>query len=317
MGATNKLLLIVSAILVFFYSLYFSSLSVGGDQKSYSEVYYKLSDLTVASGYLLYASVLSKVELIYFGIIYLGAKLGFDKTIYMSFFNSILFIFASRALNKIGMPLVFSILIVWTNYYTQMLFFTGERLKFGMILFFAAFIFTSSYKNPAPYLIFLSILGHLQILILWLSLSSSLVFSKLVRVFKKLKVSRLIIFVFIFTLLVAPIILPQIISKVIFYMSYYGNSITMGFFKWLVFFILTIISSNSKFRVATFYFTLLFPFLIVGSERLVIFCNVFFYMQYSNKSRYFNIVSVIVFLYFSIKSIPFLVNIYFYGDGFY
>lgn len=317
MGTINKLLLVISAIFVFFYSLYFSNLSVGGDQEAYSEVYYKLSDLTLASGYLLYASVLSKVELIYFGVIYLGAKLGFDKVIYMSFFNSILFIFASKALNKIGMPILYSILIVWTNYYTQMLFFTGERLKFGMLLFFAAFIFTNSPKKPAPYFMFLSILGHLQILILWLSLSTNVVFSKLTRAVKTLKVSRLLIFVFTFTLLVSPIFLPQIVSKIVFYMSYYGNSIAIGVFKWLVFFILTVISSNSKFKVAVFYFTLLFPFLIVGSERLVIFCNVFFYMQYSNKSRYFNVVSIIVFLYFAIKSIPFLVNIYVHGDGFY
>jgi hypothetical protein len=213
------------------------------------------------------------------------------------------------------MPMLFCILIVGTNYYTQFLFFTGERLKFGMLLFFSAFIFCHGDK-PRTIFILLSVLAHMQMLILWIVLSAQLFSVKLFSIFRTLKVksSHLVSMIFLFVLTV--IIAPQVIMKVSFYMNYYADNILAGIFKWAIFYFLTLISSKNKINVSIIYFTLLIPFLFVGGERLVMFCNILFYMQYKYKSKYFNFVSTTLVIYFFIKSIPHVSNIYLFGDGF-
>jgi hypothetical protein len=311
----DGIILFVSTLLIFFYSVYVSGLSISGDQLKYNNVYSSLKEKTILGGYLLYATQLSKTEITHFLIIYLGSFLNLDKVIYMSFFNSLLFAFASKCLNKIGLPLLFCVFIVGTNYYTQMLFFTAERLKFGFLFFFVALVFYEN-KKSSKFFIFLSILSHLQMLILWGALSGQLFFEKTFNILKKLKVKKAHLLLILFIAIIAPFLAPQIISKLSFYIVYYADSISMGILKWAIFYSLTMISSRNKINITIIYFILLIPFLIVGGERLVIFCYILFYMQYKCKSRYFKFVAFPLFLYFFIKSIPFISNIYLFGDGF-
>lgn len=316
MKVQNRLFLLISSVFVFFYSMYFSALASGGDQVIYSNFYEKLGRGSLAEGYLVYAATLSKTELLYFFVAYLGSYFEFNKVIYMSFFNCLLFLAASVSLNRIGIPLIYCTLIVWSNYYTQMLFFSGERLKFGMLLFFLCFVFQRENNKVRPSLVLLSIFGHLQMIILWFSISVEIILQKLARIYSNLKISKVLLIVICFSLIISTVLIPSILKKIYFYADYY-NGLGYGFLKWFIFYFITLLSSKKRLSVSSFYLALLIPFLIVGSERLVIFCNVFFFMQYGNRSRYFILTSLFLCFYFFVKSIGFILNIYMYGDGFY
>lgn len=309
----TKLLLLV---FIFSISMFFSTLYVNGDQYWYHNVYEYMQGKSLFESYLYYSNILSKIEFVHFILFYVGSNLGVDKSIYMSFFNVCLFFTGLSFLRKCGFSFVLAIVILLTNFYIFTLMFSSERLKFGMIFLFIFLSYESVQRKSILTFAILSMLAHAQLIIFYAVVLFENVVTEAKKVFVSFKISKLYFFMAPFVIVAGLILFIPISQKVLFYIVYYGDNMLLSFVKWFAFYTVVFLSSKNKTKVSVRFAVLLIPILTLGAERLLFFCLILFFMEYRYRTKLYLLFLYPIIIYFMVKSIFFLNNIYAYGDGY-
>jgi len=159
----NTIYTIFTVICSFILTIVISPWHYGGDQIVYQKVYSNVNGLDLREALAYYSGQIASVEITHFVYIFIFSNLNIDKIYAMAFANSILgFLVVKLWIRhfKGSLPGLFFII---TNYYILALFFTLERLKFGIIFILLAAL---TYNNIKKFLlVILSIISHLSLVV--------------------------------------------------------------------------------------------------------------------------------------------------------
>ena len=306
----NKFIRIILSVLIFFITYSIIGFYQFGDQLHYRLLYINLNELSLGDAFVLAKSSISSIEPVYIIISWISSNLNIEKDLVMSLANAILVYYAIAVmqLKKFNVSLLIIILII-LNFYFIILFFAAERLRFA-ILFMFMFMTTINTKKSAMYIL-LSIISHVQMLILYLFV----VFKNIVFKIKTLyKFSFKTLFIMLSLTIFLFLFKDYIIDKVSYYMK---NPNLADLIKPLLFFMLSMFYSKNHKETILIFIPLFIGILLLGGDRLNMFGYLIFLYYGLQVNRGLNFGIVIVSIYFFIKSIFFIDNILTYGNGFY
>lgn len=294
-----------------FVSLYFGALYIDGDQYFYNLWFDNIVRLDFIEAYFYYASQVNSFEVVHFLMTWIGGKF-FDKLILYTIVNVIFVYLLVEVFRKLNFHPLLAILIIITNFYIPVLLLAAERLKFGF-LFLLLFMLVGSSKKKQIF-VALTLVGHLQFLILWASSMVGVFFNKVFACNYFYMVSK--------KYLLAPLIGIVVLfffGDYLFYKlsSYLDNGGVSNLLKPFVFMFLSIYCCKSKvFFIVGLFLGLSVSSYILGADRITIFaCFVFFYFS-SFRNKGVNLPTIFLVPYFGFKSIEFYVNIFYNGTGF-
>lgn len=186
-NATQSVLL---GVFVIFASYAFGdAFSTYKDQGAYRAAYAAQYGLSLSEGYIAYQEAIGAKELVHFVIVWISSNLGLEKLKVISTFNGILAGFSFYIFRLWGAGLFAASAVILTNYYSFVLYFHTERLKFSVLLILLFFVFSGRANNL---FIFLSISAHLQSLIFWGSVLFSRISGVIKRSVLKFKIRRIL-----------------------------------------------------------------------------------------------------------------------------
>lgn len=309
----------LSNVFVFWFFFLFSYLLVqsytGGDQEHYRKLYETFSKT-------LFSDIL-RIGLVHIGsaepltmlILWAGAKLHIDKDIYISFWNAILSLGLFILSRKHRMNLLFTFLLL-TNFYVIVLMTGAERLKFAMIFLIYSFIYFNSRKLHYGFML-ISPLAHFQSLIFISGYISHVFSNQILRFFFSLKIKKSALFfsvvVLIFLALFLVVFSDILLSK---FDAYFSSSSISSLFNILLLSVLVLFIARNKFAFFLMLFVLAVFVLLFGGERvnmIAFFLSLFFLIL---EKRADHPLFLLLMVYFSVKSIPFVYNIMVHGNGF-
>ncbi len=306
--------LYLTVVLVFSLSLLFIPYYVYGDQVHYQRIYDGISYLNLSDAYIFYKTNIDSKEPVYFLLSWVSSTLGIDKVYFIAFFNVLLSFFAYKYFTKIGGHPFVVFLIVTFGYYSYVLFFAAERLKFGFLFLLIGLLYSK--RRYIFYVV--SVLSHVQMIAL---LSSFVVFrfkDDVLNILRNNRVSKSTLFLLmsgsIISVLVFFIMREHLLSKI---NSYFE---IRGFFELVKlgsFFVLSYFYAKDKSNAVAFFLPLFFLVFIFGGERinfLGYFVFLYFALQYK---KGFNLGNLFVNSYFFYTGAIFLWKIFKYGNGFY
>lgn len=303
------------SVIIAFVSYFIFQYNTEGDQFHYREFYEfsKTSDFiqTLSSSY----SYIGSLELVYPSLIWMISSI-LSKEIFVATLN---FSFAFLSLNlarSLNYPRYLIIFFLTTNYYAILLYTSAERLKLSLIFTIISILFYIRTKRLFYVLIFgaISILTHIQTAIIFVAFSVVYFINKSNNTSKAEK----LFYFFILNLVSLTLIM---LLKDHFWMKIEGYSNAArdfeGLFKIFTFFCISYITSIRRDLVCTFFLLLIFSALIVGADRLVIFAYFFAMLSFPKKrTTPIKLIHFMLLLYFSYKSIGYLIDLIEYGDGF-
>lgn len=300
--------------ITFLLSYYIEPYYVNGDQTVYNFLYYGIQGLGILDGFSFYKANIDSREYMHFLIIWVASNLNIDKTYLVSVVNSLLSFLAYRFLVKRGGNPLIVFLIVVFGFYSQVLFFAAERLKFGFL-----FLLVGLNYSKYSYIWFItSVATHIQLIMVYTSAAlvmikddiKKLIFEQKVR---KSFIKHLIAMV-IATIVITVILIEQILSK---FHSYFDLNGIFELSKLTVFFVLSLIYCKRRTEVAGFFIPLfLFVFIFGGSRVNLLGYFAFLYFSVGFRSG-FNAGILLTTTYFLYTSYLFISKVILYGDGFY
>lgn len=308
--------LVLYFVLFFIYSYFLSFNYTMGDQEHYRLLYERLGDSKLDEILSISFSTVGSFEPITVFLIWVGAQLEINKDVYMSFWNAVLLLGLVVLARKYRMNLVFIILLS-TNFYLIVLMTGAERLKFAMILLTYSFIYFDSSKARYGF-IFLSPLAHFQSLIFISGYVSHVISNQILLFFVLLKIKKIALIFLVFFLVFASIFFAffggLLFSK---FYAYFDSRSLYSFLNILLLCVVVLFVGKNKFSFFLMFSVVAVFVLLVGEERvnmIAFFLSLFFLML---EGRADHPLFLLIMLYFSIKSIPFVNNIILYGNGFY
>lgn len=305
---------LVYASLVFLFSVYLSPLFVNGDQEFYRYFYndcFKYEGLDAQ--YFCYNSSLSTQEPIYFYIAKISQYF-FNKDLFVSVANFILVFFLIKIIFKYfkdKKTVNIFIVLVLVNYYTFVLFFSAERLKFSLIFILFSFFFVG-YKSY--FFKILMLFTHIQTIFLFAAtLIYSFFYTNNKIWVKVLGVALSSVFISIFYF-----IMQEHIGNKLY--SYSERSIDedSGFTSLIksLFFLIISYFSTRQVVVVLMHLPLIFASYFLGSSRILILS----FFVYISMLVYFkgglDLLGFLLLFYFALKSLGFWSNVIAYGSGF-
>lgn len=313
-SATDLLFSFGVGIIVFFITFFLSDYYLYGDQFYYRNFYSLAENLDFSEVVILANSKLGSVEPFYPFLVWVFSGL-VPKIIFVSFSNAILAVFTLR-LGKLvgGSPIVVS-LVLLSNFYFYVLFFSAERLKYGFILFFLGLIFWTSGKlNKSFASIFFSVLAHTQMLIMLLGNVLNVVIDNRRKIFN---IRFIPVFVVLGVLVVGMFVylLPHLLGK---FSAYSNRAFDLsGLVKIFLFSSMTLWYAKFSRHAFLQLLPLVLASAVLGSERIVMLVY-FLFMYYSiGVRRGFNFGVLLVNFYFFIKTIYFVQNVIVHNNAFY
>ncbi|MBT8527052.1 hypothetical protein G6666_04970 [Polynucleobacter paneuropaeus] len=284
----------------------------GGDQESYRSLYYSLFYLKdLDAGYELYYGILRAKEPLYFGLIWISSGWLTHGTL-TALLNALFAGLVSLWVLKKNISPLVSFLVFFSNYYSFVLFFSAEKLKFGFILFLVCSLFFN--LNFLGSLV-ISIFGHFQMGIL-------LVSEFLLKLFKSKGFKKIFFTIIIIILTISFVykfFLEILSSKLIYYLNDENKDFLNDLIKSSVYFVITyyIAPKTDKVRALIFGFILIICCLLLGSGRVLIFSYLLFLYYALQINRGYNLFVLASTLYFLVKGYNFLLNGVNNGSGFY
>ena len=139
----SKLSILITPLFIFIISLYLAPYYISGDQVFYIDTYNAIRNLGFLDGYVYYYKTLSTLEPVYYILIYINSPF-FEKYLFVSISNAILAYYSVRFFTKLGSRTYIASIIVLTNFYFYVLFFSAERLKFSFIFLTLSLIYVNS-----------------------------------------------------------------------------------------------------------------------------------------------------------------------------
>jgi len=305
----------ITAILVYILTIYILPYYVNGDQEHYREFYKYCfyGNYTITQQMFCYNNTLGSNEPGYF-ILSKIANLFLDKDIFIAIANSILaFLLVLLVFRycKMSWERYTLLALIFTNYYVVVLFFSAERLKFAFIFLIAALLTTQAKK-----IVFfgLAMLTHVQSALLIAPYFISKILHKNTK--PVVKWATLIASLSMFT--VAFVLLRgHIESKFTIYATVVEESGVglIGMIKTSVFIVLAYVSTRKLLPVIAGIPLVAISYFL-GSDRIGMLAFILYLgatLYYKNK---IDLILLVVMLYFSYKSIGFILNILRYGNGY-
>ena len=130
---TYSIAAIFVGALVFFLTLLVAPYYTSGDQEHYIKAYDGVAGLSLVEGFSFYTDTLSSTEIVHYSLISLGNWFGAEKNFLMAISNAILAYLSMRCFEKLKASVLVAVAIVVLNFYSIVLYFSAERLKFGYI----------------------------------------------------------------------------------------------------------------------------------------------------------------------------------------
>lgn len=311
--STENIFFIMTLLFAFVINLIFVPKYILGDQLHYRAFYTNLVDFNFSEGFLYYQNALGSSEPGYYLITWSLSSLGFPKDTVIIIFNILLAGLSFKTFTRLGAYPFIALLLAVFSYYSYVLFFTAERLKFSIVFFLMFFLFEKhKYK-----LLSFSILCHAQILILIASFGLVFIKDIMVNILKKgivRKSNLYIIILFSVLLLVGtPILSQHLLSK---FESYYSDRSLFELTRVLIFFILSLIYSKNKNNVFYLFLPIFILTFILGGERIN-FIGYFLFLYCSlHYKKGLNFGVFITTIYFLYAGFIFLINILEKGTGY-
>ncbi|MFC2993564.1 hypothetical protein [Halomonas tibetensis] len=318
----NKKILLVLLLTPLFFvsSMFLVSNYIYGDQISYQAFYKVLSTASYRDVMSVARDYLSSGEPVSAYFLWVGAKLGIDKNIYISFLNTAMLIFLTIFLLRYKVK-GFVIALLLTNVYVIVLMTGAERLKISYIFLFLAAL---SHSNRRMFFVGLSPLAHFQSLIILPSLAIYSFHNYFSRFVSNLKVDKKILYgvflVFLASFIFVAFFIDPLLSKASAYMR--GDVRFLSLFQISLLFasILPLALNKIKWMLIFLYFSS--TVLLLGGERInmIAFTAVAYILVTEGKLsvlRFHNIPFVLILVYLSFKSVSFVGNVLEHGTGFY
>ena len=287
---------------------------VEGDQYYYRLFYSALADAKFNEVMPLALEKVASVEPLSIYMLWIGAKTGLDKDIYISLLNIILllglFLFCRK--NNVG-PIPLFLLL--TNYYIIVLMTGAERLKIAYIILFLATLYST---NKGRALTGISGFAHLQNFLMFPSLLLANYSTAIRRIFKagKFKIELFLVSVImtVFAVFLFSIFNDAIIKKV--FASIENSDSSIQILNLLILSFVAFFATRNRWRMALILLPMYPAVSILGGQRVNMIA-VTLVLYFLIKERALNHPFVLaLLLYFSFKSITFIQNIILYGSGF-
>jgi hypothetical protein len=282
-----------------------------GDQAYYHLFYESIQGVSLNLIHLNSISILGSSEPLSIFILWVGSNLGFEKNTWISLLNAFLVTGLFLLLKKYKASNVV-ILLILTNFYLIVLMTGAERLKIAYIFIIWSFVFESKWRLA---LAVVSPLAHFQLLIFLVSLYFAKEFSR-IRFPTRIKVKNLR-FHFIVLLLLASFLLSY--NESLFFKIYQYLDRQSGFddiFNILLLTCLMLFVIKNKIKLLASMFPFVCASAIIGGERINIMAVSVVIGLLLFENRLSHPLSILLLIYFSLKSISFIFNIYIHGDGF-
>jgi hypothetical protein len=301
---------IILPFIIFLLTLYISPFFVNGDQYHYNLTYNEVKNLNFIQGFFYYHHNIASFEPVYYIIINLSSEF-ISRVIFIALSNAFLAYLIILYLERYKVSITVIIILILTNYYLIVLYFSAERLKFAFLFLFLALL-AKNYRNKTIILV-LSVTTHIQMFILFLSL----IFKKLMNVIQQIlirnKMNKKYLFYFILSIVVLLLMQNQIICK---FNSYFHKSSFTFPYKILIFFSMTMLYTRNKLEVLSIFFVLFVAILFLGEGRINIFGYCIFLYYALQYNRGINIGIFLTSSYYTYQTILFVNNIFLTGDGY-
>lgn len=310
----KTILMFIASPAIFAVSFVFLYFYTEGDQVHYWRFYTALRYAAATDVMPLALGYVSSVEPITAFTLWLGAIAGIDKNIYVSIFNTLLVLGLILLLHKKNAKW-YVYLFILTNFYLIVLLTGAERLKFAYILIVYALLFSGKTRYL---LLALSPFAHLQSIILLASALSAKYLKNIVYLLVKFKISKRLVVLLAFTGLAATVIglklWEGLIGKAEFYMAADGGAFELKNLTILI--LVGLIATRERFRLIAAMIPFFVAAFLLGGERVnMMAISVVMYLLLT-EGRLSHPAMMVLQLYFSVKSIFFIYNIFVYGDGF-
>ena len=304
---------LVLAPIIFGYSYFLISNYLYGDQNSYRALYDALSVVDFLDVPIIAERYITASDWLSFYLLWPGARLGIDKDIYISFFNTIMLLCLYVLARRHGVGYVM-IALIMCNFYIIVLMTGAERLKFAFVFLFLAEL-VHSRKFKASFFL-LSILSHLQSFILLVAASLNNykdLFLKLLRGSLRKKLVPSILLALIFGAILFYVKTEAIAQKFESYRE--GGALTEGL-QIAIFMAIGLIFIKNKLGFFICMLALMVGTIFIGGQRvnmIAVFLGVYFFWLERKGNHPF---LFFIMVYFAFKSVPFVFNILNYGNGF-
>lgn len=301
-------------LLVFIFSIYVLPHYIYSDQQYYRLAYENCFEkvFSIKDELLCYSNYTGSKEPGYVVLAKL-AQLITSKDIFISFANSVFAFFVSKLVfryhKRVWYRNIFILLILF-NFYSFVLYFSAERLKFGLLFLLISFYF---FGKTRLFLMAVAVLTHVQAIMLLAPYyvyntftSSKSIFRRSVEiVFPVIAMSGLLYF-----------LKDHLISKIESMQS--GDAYSVGVFSALKvsLFIFLAVFTTKRISVLVAGFPLIVFAYFLGSERLSILAFIFLLCATTYFNKKMDVFLLILFSYFIYKGVGFLENIFVYGSGF-
>jgi hypothetical protein len=304
---------------IFIISLLFAPLYSNGDQIGYTNAYNSVFGEDLVYGLEAYKGHISSSEPIHYLIVFMTSNLGLEKNLVMAISNSILAYLIMRVFLQWRVSAYVSLALIFTNFYVLVLYFSGERLKFGFIFLMLSLLYSRQRKLSFFFAI-TAILAHSQQILFYVITLFSSAMTAVSYFLKKGKFhykQTLMLIVFIFIAFALFYFMGgHILGKLEIYNTAAQENSLFSLWRTLILFLLTLQYSAARLNIISSFSILLLAVVFVGPERInmISYCYFLFYaLQYK---RGVNVGVAFTSIYFCFKSIDFILNVFETGQGF-
>lgn len=307
------MLKIICSVLVFIYSLYVGQFATEGDQIHYRAIYEQIGKLPFQEAISFYFLNIDSKEIVHLCLSFIFSSIGTNKDLFIAISNGVLAYVSVAVLLQYNASKIIIVAIIFTSFYFNVLYFSAERLKFGYIFLMLSILFKDK-KYIFYFVSFTSVLSHVQMAINYLAVLFYFLMKQVNRILKTGKTSSNV-FVIIFIVLICLVLMgPHMINK---FHSHHKEMQLLGILKILSFMCLAVWYSKNR-SMAFFTFAPLVLFVsLLGSDRIVM-ISYFLFLYYGlQNNRGLNLGVISTTIYFSLKSIGYVNNLIYNGNGFY
>lgn len=301
-------------VLAYFISNSLLSAYTGGDQVYYRALYAALGRESISEIPLLLLRYVSSNEVLTGFVLWIGASLGVDKNVYISVLNVLLILGVVRFIVQSGANLLVIILVL-SNFYLLVLLTSAERLKISYLLLVWAVLFQG---RIGLLMALISPMAHLQSIIFLFGIASSFFGSWFVQVAKTLRIKKSVIIGIVLptivTIIIVTFFFDGILRKGVGYTSVGGGAVEI--FNSMLLFVSSMAFAKSRIKYIAALVPMIVAAYLIGGARInmIAFTLVFYIAALEHRLNHPVFIGLLI--YFSYKSIFFVLNIYQFGHGF-
>lgn len=313
---SSRFILLLLFPLLFTYSYILITNYTHGDQTTYRAVYESLSYAHFYDVVEVAQQYISASEWLTFYILWIPAANNINKDIFISLANLLLLslLFTILRANKVNYKIIFLVLF---NYYVIVLMTGAERLKFSIIFLLLAGLVNNRYLKV--FFSLLSMLAHLQTSLFFGSLFLGQHSQTLVTAINEKRIKTKDISILVAGILVFLIFFTNqhngIEAKS---NAYLGDSLrSTDLMQIFLIFVAGIFVLKNKIQFIFAILPLATAVLLIGGQRVNMISVMIFIYLFLKEGKQNHSFIFIIMIYLSIKSIPFVRNIFEYGNGYY